>query len=347
MSLWGKIFAVLNIVAATVFILVAGIDWGQRQRWAYSVYRHDLLVEGLPIDAKEQDPDGTPRVDKLSPATLNAILPSSTGTQVTTQQDEVKRVRSLVEGKINDNNVPGTTGQKLSHYLIPLARSAHQRDLLTAYSRDKNAVPNEEVTKQLQADFNHEFDGVNEVGSDGAKHSLQQRKENAARLLFLLGEALHEDQNADYFASPAYKRFVNVVGLNGAARAADDESLLAQEMTNEAVSAHAAELGRAVTDLDEAVYRAQGYADAVERQEHFLKIKENEVSKAKSLVQARTEQVNALKDQLAGLQGKTAKSLADQAKAEQEVMDRLIELRDTGKKNQELEREIRRLEGVK
>jgi hypothetical protein len=344
MSLWGKIFAVLNILAAIGFVVVAGMDWGQRQRWAYAVYRHDLLVQGLPIDAKEQDPDGTPRVDKLSAPTLNAILPTSTGPQVTTQLDEVKRMRTLIEGKINDNTVPGTQGQKLARYLRPLAASARQRDTLTAYMA---VPPNEEATKQLQADFNHEFDGVNEVGADGAKHSLQQRKENAARLLFGFGEALHEDPNVDFFATPAYKRFVNVVGLIGAARAADDESLVVQKMTDEAVSAHAAEQSQFTTDMDSAIYRAQNLSDAVERQERFLKLKENEVAKAKLLVQARTEQINALKDQLAGLQAKTAKSLAEQAKAEQEVMQRLIELRDTGKKNQELEREIRRLEGVK
>ena len=72
MSLWGKIFAILNIVAAVGFVVVAGMDWGQRERWAYSVFRHDLLVAGLPFDAKEVDADGAPRVDKLSPATLSA-----------------------------------------------------------------------------------------------------------------------------------------------------------------------------------------------------------------------------------------------------------------------------------
>lgn len=343
MSLWGKIFAVLNIVAAVGFVVVAGMDWGQRQRWAYSVFRHDLFVKGLPIDAQERDADGSPRVDRLTPATLNAILPSGTGPQVTTQQDEVKRLRQLIEGKINGNDVPGTPGQKLARYLRPLASTARQRDSLTGYMA---APPNEDVTKQLQADFDQEFAGVNEVGADGAKHSTQQRKENAARLLFCLGEALHEDPNVDYFTTPAYKRFVNVVGLEGAARAADDESLVVQKMTEESVNAHAAELSQFVSDVDSAIYRAQGLGDAVQRQERFLKVKESEIAKAKLLVEARKEQIDALKKELAEFQGKTAQSLAEQAKAEQEIMDRLIELRDTGRKNQELEREIRRLEGV-
>jgi hypothetical protein len=346
MSLFGKIFAILNVIAATGFMILAAMDWGQRERWAYAVFRHDLLVAGLPIDAKEEEPDGTPRVDRLAPNTLNAILPASTGTQVKTQSDEVKRVRGLVEAKVGGSDVPGTRSQKLARYLRALARTARERDDLTQKMSTPPAQDKEEaLAAELQKQFDGQFDGVSESGADG-KHSLGRRKDAAGRLLFLLGEALHEDPANDFFASPAYKRFVNVVGLTGAARAADDQALVVQGMTEEAVAAHEAELKQFVEDLDQAVYRAQGMSDAVQRQEQFLKQKLIEVANAKQLVEVRTEQLNDLRKQLADLQGKTAKSLAEQAKAEQEIMDRLIELRETARKNQELEREIRRLEGV-
>ncbi len=345
MSIWGKIFAVLNIVAATGFVLIAAMDWGQRERWAYAVYRHDLLVSGLPIDDKEKDPDGTPSVDRLSDQTLSAIEPSSTGTPVKTQQAEVDRVRKLIDGKINGGDVPGTKSQKLARYLLPLARTARERDdLLRAMTGPPPNKP-EDVEAALQQQFDKAFEGVKASGADGA-HSIEGRKAAAARLLFCLGEALHEDPATDYFTTPAYKRYVNVVGLTGAAQAANDQALVVQNMTDEAVNAFYAEQRQFADNLDAAGYRAQGVSDAVERQDRFLKLKEAEVAKAKQLVELRTSQLNALKDELAKLQGKTAKALSDQAKAEQEVMDRLIELRDTGKKNQELEREIRRLEGV-
>jgi hypothetical protein len=342
MSLAGKIFAILNIVAATGFLLMAWFDWAQRERWAYEVYRHDLLVEGLPIDANETDRDGTPRVDRLSEKTLAAIEPSGTGAPVKTQQDEVKRVKSEIETrKIASNDVPGTKSQKLARYLRPLARTARERDDLTQKMTTPPPAEKEDaLAAELQKRFDKEFEGV------GGKDSIQQRKDSAARLLFCLGEALHEGED-DYIASPAYKRYVNVVGLSGAARAADDQAVIIQAMTQEAILNHEAELKQFVEDLDARVYRTQTIADAVERQEKLLKLKEAEVAKAKQLVETRTAQLTALREQLAGLQAKTSKSLADQAKAEQEIMDRLIELRDTAQKNQELEREIRRLEGVK
>jgi hypothetical protein len=344
MSLFGKIFAILNIVAAIGFVVVAGMDWAQRERWEYSNYRHDLLVEGLPIDAQERDPEDMPRVEKLSPQTLNAILPTSTGPQVTTQQEEVDRIRNLVQSKINSNDVAGTKSQKLARYLRPLARTARRRDEL---SQLMVAPQNDAAATELEKDFTREFDGVREAGSDGKKHSLQERKENAARLLFSLGEALHEDPNTDYFASPAYKRLLNVVGLNGAARAVDDQALVLQAMTEEAIAAHDAELKVFINNLDQAVYRAQSISDAVESQDRLLKFKGVEVAKAKALVEERKAKIADLKDQLTALQKKTVASLANQARAEQEIMDQLIELRNTSKKNQELEQEIRSLEGVK
>jgi hypothetical protein len=40
MSALGKLLAVLNVLAAIAFVVIAGMDWGQRQRWAYAAYLH-------------------------------------------------------------------------------------------------------------------------------------------------------------------------------------------------------------------------------------------------------------------------------------------------------------------
>jgi hypothetical protein len=338
MSLIGKIFAVLNILAAIGFVVVAGMDWGQRQRWAYAVYRHDLFVEGLPIDAKETGPDGKPRVEKLTDATLAAILPGGSGASVRTQEEEVNQVHNLVRGKIDSPEVAGTKSQKLARYLRPLARTGRERDNLTQLMA---APQDDKKAAELEQQFEQQFAGVRDTS-----HSAHQRKEEAARLIFCLREALHEDGATDFFASPAFKRFVNVVGLTAAAKAVDDEALAYQAMTAEAISGHDAERARFVSNLDDIVYEATQLADAHERQTGVLKGKEAEVLAAKALVDKRTVEIDKLKQRLAQLRQTTADKLADQARAEQEVMDSLVKLRDTGKKNQELEKEIRRLEGV-
>jgi hypothetical protein len=338
MSLIGKIFAVLNILAAVAFVVVAGMDWGQRQRWAYAVYRHDLFVEGLPIDAQEPGPDGTPRVSKLTDATLAAILPGGTGDRVKTQEEEARQVQKLVKDKIDSPEVPGTRSQKVARYVRPLARTADERNELTALM---TAPQNDEAAVKWEKRLAEEFEGVRDT-----RLAAQQRKDQAARLIFLLRESLHEDANTDFFASPAYKRFVNVVGLSGAAKAADDQSLVLQQMTEEAINAHAAERADFLNRLDQTVYDATQLSDAEERQRGVLKTKDEEVATAKALVDKRKVEIDDLMKLLGKLRQTTAEKLADQARAEQEVMERLIDLRDTGKKNQDLEKEIRRLEGV-
>jgi hypothetical protein len=336
MSIYGKILAVLNVLAAVGFVVVAGMDWGQRERWSYAVFRHDLFIDGLPIDAKEEDANGAPRVDNLSDKTLNAILGSN---PVKTQEAEVERVRGLVRSKIDSADVPGTRGQKLARYLRSLARTESEREtlgqLMTAPDKD-------EVTADLEKQLNQQFDSVKEARD----RSIGARKANAARLLFCLGDALHEDPNTDFLASPAYKRYVNVVGLSAAAQAAEDQATVLQKMTEEAISAHEAERRQFVYDHGQIVYNTLNLADDVERQEQMLNAKKAEVDKQKLLVEERKVQIAKLREELKGLQQKTADKLAEQAHAEQEVMDRLIDLRNTSKKNQELERQIRELEGA-
>jgi len=338
MSLLGKLFAILNIVAAAAFVVVAGMDWGQRQRWAYAVYRHDLLIDGLPVDDKEKDRDDSPRVKKLTDPLLAVILPAGTGTPVRTQEQEVERLRGLVRDKVGSADVAGTRSQKLARYLLPLAATGRERDSLIQYS---SAPQDDRVAEELEKRLNEQFDGAKEAAPDGHKRSLSERKANAARVLFCLGEALHEDATTDFFASPAYKRFVNVVGLTGAARAADDQSLVLQQMTEEAVKAHEAERQLFIYEHKQIIDRTVDISDEEERQRRFLNAKEKEVADAKVLVEQRKVQIGKLKDRLKELQQTTADKLADQAKAEQEVMDRLIDLRNTSKENQELERRIR------
>src|SRR5438552_12773650 len=96
MSIAGKILAIFNVLAAIAFVIVAGLDWGQRERWAYAVYRHDLLVDGLPIDAKELGPDLKPRVDKLTEPWFSAMFQRAGGKPVKTVSQEIDSLQQTL-----------------------------------------------------------------------------------------------------------------------------------------------------------------------------------------------------------------------------------------------------------
>jgi hypothetical protein len=50
MATFGKVLAVFNVLAAIAFLVLAGMDYNKRQSWAYSHFRHQLAVYGLPLD---------------------------------------------------------------------------------------------------------------------------------------------------------------------------------------------------------------------------------------------------------------------------------------------------------
>jgi hypothetical protein len=286
-------------------------------------------------------------VDRVSDATAAAIVPPGTGSPVKTQEAEVDNVARVVRGAIDGTDVPGTRTQKLARYLLPLAYTAQERDTMAQLASGPGPA-DPEVAKalenQLTQQLNQQLDGAKPTAPDGHARTDTERKANAARLLYCLAEAKHDPNTGDFFASNEFRRFLNVVGLSGASRALDDQSLIVQKMTEEAISAHHAEQQRFVYDHDQIVNNALNLSDALERQNTMLKAKTDELEKQTALVDERKRQIQKLRDQLAELRGKTATKLAEQAEREQEVMDRLIDLRDTGKKNLELERQIRELE---
>ncbi|HMF10828.1 MAG TPA: hypothetical protein VKE94_00940, partial [Gemmataceae bacterium] len=155
MSLLGKILAVVNVVAAIGFIYLAASDYGKRQQWSYAVYRHDLAIDGLPLDDKDTDVDGRPRVKDLSKATLTEVFQPAGGQPVETQMAELQRVQDDLTAKIDGpmtvpnvlySNPPTinleTAAQRRAWFLLPLARSLPERDayLTQLYSPKEEKV---------------------------------------------------------------------------------------------------------------------------------------------------------------------------------------------------------------
>jgi len=345
MSLLGKLLAILNVLAAVLFVAVAGLDWMQRQRWEYVVFRHDLFVDGLPIDDKEKGPDLAPRVTKFTEPWFGQMFQhAGGGSAVKTQTDEVNNLKKLIGDKVASPEVAGTKSQKLAGFLRALARTQSEREDLTRQMADQTP-DKQEALEALQKQLDDQFAGVNELGANGQKQSLEERKANAARLLFCLREAL-QDPKDDFFASNDYKRYLLVVGLPAAAHAADDEALLLVKMTEETIRAHDVEREQFVYDHGQKVELSQSLADAVDAQDGKWRAAQAEVAKLKLAVDDHKIQIGKLVDELEKYRKETRDNLVKQAQAEEEVMSRLIDLRDTAKKNQELEREIRMLEGL-
>src|SRR5216683_4456096 len=113
MSTFGKILAFFNVFVATVFLVVAGMDYGRQQSWTYSEFRHHLLLTGLPVNNEEIDEQNPQSddylVDRLSKGVLDDVFQGNDGERndlggesVKTLFEEVDRVRVKLHKSIED-----------------------------------------------------------------------------------------------------------------------------------------------------------------------------------------------------------------------------------------------------
>jgi hypothetical protein len=139
MSLLGKIFAILNILAVVGFVVLGMLDYAKRQTWAHAVFRQDLRINGLPVDETERTADGQLKFQLISEAISEDLFRQGRGPAVTTQEAEVRRYKAdtdkyLAEVQGRLQGVPETRQALYSHatLLLPFAQTRTQRELLLA-----------------------------------------------------------------------------------------------------------------------------------------------------------------------------------------------------------------------
>lgn len=154
MSLAGKILAILNVLGAIALLYFASQDYATRQAWAYSVYRHDLLINGLPVDAQELGDDGEPISPRVAEDDKSALFQPVGGDPVATQSDEVARVKKILDGKVEAaSGDRGAQTYVLARILLPLTSAYHEREQLLACRYWFQPGGGEQFKKLCQAAF--------------------------------------------------------------------------------------------------------------------------------------------------------------------------------------------------
>lgn len=129
MSTLGKILALLNVLGALGLTFVALLDYGKRQTWAYSVFRHEVVLRGLPVTDEELDEDKQPLVDRLSEETLEDVFKAVGATPVLTQVQEVERLKGLLDQKLQAAAASKAAQAHLyARILLPLADAYLERE---------------------------------------------------------------------------------------------------------------------------------------------------------------------------------------------------------------------------
>lgn len=135
MSLFGKVLAVLNLLALLCFAFLALKDNQMRQAWSYAVYRWDLALDGFPVD--EEEPDGRNRLRHLN---LNPVLCEELAGDA-----DVRTMEGYLDARLKRFNLKAkpegdaevrTKGEQVVQILLALAPTADERERLREVAED-------------------------------------------------------------------------------------------------------------------------------------------------------------------------------------------------------------------
>jgi len=310
MSTLGKVLAVFNIlIALAAFFYFFPTDWGTRQSWAYSYYRHELVLDGLPLDDQAKDTEGHLQKDKLSETTLKQMFQGAVN-PVSTQMAEIKNERDRLQGANPD---------RLKEILSTMVRTGAERDEILA--TDAQKLQPEAVTRI--------FEEVDKAKDPGALRSA------IAHVLFNSYEK--EDKE---------KRLLIVIGLKEYTREVNQEAdaLIAMAARfrrgmQRDLSAFEAHYPQLVKDIQVLFQKIEDAKKQLEFQDQLAK-------SHNSLVMRRNQDVEALKKAILDARLATRKAM-EELTNEQKLYHRAEdEAGQRAKQNQDLEREIRQREHV-
>jgi hypothetical protein len=312
MSTLGKVLAVFNIlIVLAAFFYFFPTNWGTRQSWAYSYYRHELVLDGLPLDDQEKDTEGHLQKDKLSETTLKQMFQGA-GETVSTQMKEIDDVRK----KCNElqNNNPA----RLKEILSTMARTGAERDEILATD-----------PAQLKDPVTRIFEEVDKAKDPGALRSA------IAHVLFNSYEK--EDKE---------KRLLVVIGLKEYTREVNQEAdaLIAMAARfrrgmQRDLSAFEAHYPQLVKDIQVLFQKIEDAKKQLEFQDQLAK-------SHNSLVMRRNQDVEALKQAILDARLATRKAMEELTNEQKLYHQAENEAGQRAKQNQDLEREIRQREHV-
>jgi hypothetical protein len=261
MSLFGKLLAIFNVLAAIAFVCVAVLDYSQRQAWSFAVVRADALIQGVPFDESEVTLDGDKRFEQLDTKALNDVFSNAGGNPQPTQLAEVRRVqgvvtaylalppspeeiekvrKELVENQPPPNQaIPGKLQLKslrLGSQIMQLdreidleKRTKNRPDVVAALENEHGALLKKK--NELDADIQafSKKDGLDAAAIEKLKTILQERK-LCALLLPFASSSVEYEEFADGTASSEAKP---LGGLQGKLTALFDEVISGQVKANE------------------------------------------------------------------------------------------------------------------
>jgi len=343
MPLFAKVLAFLNVLAAGAFIYLASIDYAKRREWSYEVFRHQLVLDGLPVDerdtgpvtsGKEDDKDSARRVvepiyQELPEDVFNLFDLGSAGEPIVlTQKKEVELAREKAKAEIR--KLEGEARRnKLRALLLAQAQSFEEREKYR-----KMAAPDSKTsTDELEGEFLGKFDQL--VGDKSGEMDYATRRRAIAHLLYNLDAG-----------QQSHQRLMVVVGLRAYVAEAEQQAAVLRELVQRSKLQTIQDRADFETDYLRQRNRIVFLAHELEGKQNELKRLKAENDSTRKQIAKREEDVNDLEKSLGQAKDDTALALKDQLALEQRLFQIHKDVGRLTEANLKLEREIRSLEGV-
>jgi hypothetical protein len=341
MSIFGKVLAILNVLAAFGLAYAALLDWSQRQTWAYHVYRMEFPIKGLPVDQDEIDADGHRRIDNLSDFTIQEVFKPVGGLEGKTllpedktQLREVKRVHDKLKSEIDRQPNEAAKREKLKSVLLPLANTLAERQEL------KTRIESKKLDELMgpQGDFEKAFAAI--TGKAGQGQEPEDTRRLIAHLLFCTSQA---DSKPD----EARQRVAVVVGLKAFTHEVNLRAHALQEMAHQLQADMVADRSQFDREQRRILGELELLARDLDERKEELDRRQTLVNRHNALLKAREADIVELKKQIDTAGEDTKTSLAELAKEQGRLFGVQSRVGEELQKNLRLEQEMRTIENAR
>jgi hypothetical protein len=412
MSLFGKLLAILNVVAAIAFVYLAALDLARGTPWRNAVMLHEKQLAGSPVAKPDVDADRegevldevfAPARDSLAQAVENApgddtakhhvlehtllawarpkerdkveanlsatrsVPPAKLAKDlrapldksdemasirplivVATQQEEVQRWHDYLLDDIKRRDGEAAKRARLAEVLVPLFDTASERAEMA------RRIQSEPLDRLLSGPFEDAFPkpvaaGEDELAYPESKEGGGRHSRDIAHLLVTLSQLRTTDGQLQDPAAPA--RTQVVIGLRAynreLGRQAQRLREVAQEMRAAMYLGKYSDRAQFIAQHQEIVQQLRQLAVQLEEANAVLAQQKEAVQKVEEQVRARKAVVDEFTAGLNKVTAEKKKKLAEQSQQERELFDAQRALVEATNENARLERELRRLEGLK
>lgn len=336
MATFGKILAVFNVLAAILFLIIAGKDYGTQQSWAYTEFRHRLAITGLPVDKDdidENEPDKDyPVAERMTPGVVKQVFEGYDGDTndlggpgVKTLFEEVDRVKAKARDNVTKAQ-PKDQPLLLKKYLLGLAKTLGERMSFQAAVDGPDGI-----TKGLDL-LSQQFDESKKSATLGAANKTELR----ARIAHVLVNVNDTE--------PWRKRVMAVVGMeayiDALNRQADSFAFMFNDM-QQLIASDQAAFERLHSELVEVI---QKDSDDLYKANVFLADLQKTANERQQQVATRTTEKNNYDARLTQARDEASNDVAKLNAIQKDLFVLQEKLGLAMKRNQDLETELEKLE---